>query len=199
MLRQDSMGAGMDSVTATAAARVSPGAAYGTVAKWFHWITVGLMAVALPMGFVIQHIKDANKMPFYAVHESAGVLLFVVVFLRLVWRLVVAPPPIDPRIPKPMRIAAEGVHHALYAMLLIQPILGFVMTNAFGFPLQGETAFLGFIDFPKFMEPREGLAEFLKGLHTIGGWTILTLLVLHIGGAVFHQAIRRDDTLLRMI
>ena len=35
--------------------------------------------------------------------------------------------------------------------------------------------------------------------HTIGGWSILVLLVLHIGGVVFHQAIRRDGTLLRMI
>ena len=43
------------------------------------------------------------------------------------------------------------------------------------------------------------LAGVLQTLHTIGGWTILVLLVLHIGGAMYHQAIRRDGTLLRMI
>ena len=64
----------------------APGAPYGTVAKWFHWITVVLLAIALPMGFVIKHIKDAHKMPFYAIHESAGLTLFVVVLLRLLWR-----------------------------------------------------------------------------------------------------------------
>lgn len=177
----------------------APGAPYGTVAKWFHWITVVLLAIALPMGFVIQHIKDAHKMPFYAIHKSAGLTLFVVVLLRLLWRVFNPPPPLDPRIPRPLRLAADGVHHALYALLLVQPLLGFFMTNAFGFPMQGQTAYLGLFDLPKFMGSVPWLAELLKGLHTIGGWSILLLLVLHIGGAVFHQAIRRDGTLLRMI
>jgi cytochrome b561 len=180
-------------------ARIAPGGAYGRVAKWLHWITVGLMAVALPMGFVIQHIKDAAKMPFYAIHESAGLVIFAVVLLRLVWKQINPPPPLDPAIPRPMRVAAAAVHHTLYALLLIQPLLGFVMTNAFGFPMQGGTAFLGVIDLPKFMEPAEALANTLKLFHTIGGWSILVLLALHIGGAVFHQAIRRDETLLRMV
>ena len=42
---------------------------YNGVSKWFHWVTVGLMAVALPLGFVIKHVKDSDKMPFYAIHE----------------------------------------------------------------------------------------------------------------------------------
>ena len=33
------------------------GPSYNTVSKWFHWVTVGLMAVALPVGVVIQFIK----------------------------------------------------------------------------------------------------------------------------------------------
>ena len=189
----------MDGVTTEAPGRLAPGEPYGRVAKWFHWITVVLIAVALPVGFVIQHIKDDGKMPFYAVHESAGVTLFLVVLLRLLWRWRFPPPPLDPRIPRPMRLAADAVHHALYALLLLQPLIGFFMTNAFGFPLQGATAYLGVIDFPKFMEPMEWLAELLKSIHTVFAWLILALLVLHVGGAVFHQAIRRDDTLLRMI
>ncbi|MBY0329240.1 MAG: cytochrome b [Acetobacteraceae bacterium] len=190
----------MDSMTHQAPGRVAPGgAAYGTVAKWLHWITAGLMLVALPMGFAIQHVKDASKMPFYAIHESAGVTIFVVVLIRIVWKRISPPPPLDPAIPRPMRVAATAVHHALYAMLLIQPLLGFFMTNAFGFPMRGQTAYLFLIDFPKFMDAAPGLAEWLKTFHVIGGWTILVLLVLHIGAVVFHQAIRRDDTLLRMV
>ncbi|MDO9709599.1 cytochrome b [Paracraurococcus lichenis] len=172
---------------------------YSTLSKWFHWVTVTLLAVALPVGFVIDHIKDADKMPFYAIHESAGVTIFVVVLLRLVWRLVRRPPPLPEHVPAILGKVANGVHHALYALLLLQPILGFLATNAWGFPLRGETAYLGFIDFPKFMETNEDVAAGLQLFHTIGAWTILVLLVLHIGGAVFHQAIRRDGLLLRMI
>lgn len=178
-------------------------ASYGTVAKWFHWITVPLIAIALPVGFIIRYItpegEGVAKMAFYAIHESAGLTIFFVALLRLAWRLMHRPPPHPPGVPRLMARMADGVHHALYAMLILQPLLGFFMTNAFGFPMQGATAYLGFVDFPKFMEAHESLAKVLKGLHTLGGWTILVLLVLHIGGAVFHQAIRRDRTLLRMV
>jgi cytochrome b561 len=176
-----------------------PDGQYTTVAKWFHWLTVGLMAIALPMGFVIKHIRDADKMFFYQVHESAGLLILVVALARLLWRWRHPAPPLPPEIPGAMRAASAAVHHALYALLILQPLLGFFMTNAFGFPMAGATAFLGVIDFPKFMEPVEWLANLLKLLHTIGGWSILVLLVLHIGGAVMHHAVRRDGTLMRML
>ncbi|WP_158292160.1 cytochrome b [Paracraurococcus ruber] len=181
-----------------ASAREAP-LAYGTVAKWFHWVTAALMAVALPVGFVIQHIKDADKMVFYAIHESAGLTILVVALLRLAWRLLVPPPPLPDHVPRLLGRAANGVHHALYALLIIQPILGFLATNAWGFPLQGDTAYLGFIEFPKFTEANEPVAAGLSLMHTIGGWSILVLLLLHVLAVVFHQALRRDGTLLRMV
>ena len=142
---------------------------------------------------------NAVKYGAYAIHESAGVTLFLVVVLRLLWRAIAKAPPLPPTIPVPMRKAAAAVHHTLYALLLLQPILGFVATNAWGFPLQGDTAYLGFIDLPKFMEANSDLAGVLQAIHTYVGWAILVLLVVHIGAAIFHQAIRRDGTLLRMV
>ena len=38
-----------------------PAGQYGAIAKLFHWVTLGLMLMALPLGFVIQHVKDASK------------------------------------------------------------------------------------------------------------------------------------------
>ena len=173
--------------------------AYDRVSKWFHWVTVALMAVALPVGFVIQHIKDDHKMAFYAIHESAGLTLFLVALARLSWRLTHPAPPLPRTVPAPLRAVAWTVHGLLYLALIVQPVLGFVATNAFGFPLQGQTAYLGFIDLPKVMEKNVPLAEAVLGAHVVVGWSILVLLVLHIGGAVFHQAIRRDGLLLRMV
>ena len=65
-----------------------PDGQYGTVAKWFHWITVGLIAIALPTGFVIKFITEASdsvyKMGFYAIHESAGLTILLTAFGRAV-------------------------------------------------------------------------------------------------------------------
>lgn len=172
--------------------------AYPPTSKWFHWISVGLLSISLPTGFVIQHLVEESKGVFYAVHESAGVTLFLVSVARLWWRLRHPVPP-DPALPPLLRRAASGVHHLLYAALILQPLLGFFLTNAFGFPLQGETAYLGLIDFPRFMATDEALGNLLGRLHRILGWTILGLLGLHIGAVIFHQAIRKDGTLLRMV
>jgi len=171
---------------------------YSPTAKWFHWITVALILVALPTGFVIGHIKEASKMDFYAIHESAGLTLLIVSALRL-WYRIRHPVPVEASLPGPMRMAATGVHHALYGALILQPLLGFFATNAFGFPMQGATAYLGFIDLPKFMPVMEGLAKALLWMHQWLGLGIVVLLVAHVGAVIFHQAIRKDDTLIRMV
>ncbi|BDG71443.1 cytochrome b [Roseomonas fluvialis] len=180
-----------------------PHGQYGRAAKWFHWITLGLMLVALPTGFVIKFITGeadgAYKMGFYAIHESAGLTILFAAIARIAWKVRHPPPPHPADLPPMMRKAAAATHHGLYALLILQPLMGFFMTNAFGFPMQGRTAYLGFIDLPKFMEPSEGLANALSWGHTIGGYLFVVLLVAHIGGAVFHHAIRRDGTLMRML
>jgi cytochrome b561 len=101
--------------------------------------------------------------------------------------------------PKLFRVASAAVHHALYGLLILQPVFGFLATNAWGFPMRGATAYLGFIEFPKFMEAWDGLAKILSQFHNIGGWLLVVLIALHVGGALFHHAIRRDGTLMRVI
>ncbi|MBU8541355.1 cytochrome b [Falsiroseomonas tokyonensis] len=176
-----------------------PDGQYSRTAKWFHWLTVPLLFAALSTGLVIRFMKDDAKMPFYALHESLGLLILGLAVARLAWRGISPPPALPPHIPEVQRRAAAMVHHALYAALILQPVLGFLTTNAYGFPLQGQTAFLGFIDLPKFMEAAPGLAGVLHWGHSLLGWAFPLLLAAHIGGAIYHHALRRDGTLLRML
>ena len=138
-------------------------------------------------------------MGFYALHESTGLLILFIAIARLAWRGFSAPPALPDHIPASIRRAANFVHHGLYAALVIQPLLGFLTTNAYGFPMRGATAFLGFIDLPKFMEPWQTLAVVLHWGHSLIGWALPLLLVAHIGGAIYHHALRKDGTLLRML
>jgi len=197
--KRESVMDGMAALPPKGADAAHPAGQYGAIAKLFHWVTLGLMLVALPLGFVIQHVKDASKMGFYALHESAGLTILFVALARLAWRRLSPPPSLPNDMPKLMRTTSTAVHHALYALLILQPLLGFLATNAWGFPMQGATAYLGFIELPKFMETWEGLAKILSLLHSIGGWLLVVLIALHIAGALFHHAIRRDGTLMRMI
>jgi len=87
-----------------------PAGQYGAIAKLFHWVTLGLMLVALPLGFVIQHVKDASKMGFYALHESAGLTILFVALARLAWRWLSPPPSLPNDMPKMFRTASAAVH-----------------------------------------------------------------------------------------
>jgi cytochrome b561 len=176
-----------------------PDGQYSRLAKLFHWTTVPLLFLAIATGLVIRFIKDEPKMGFYALHESTGLIILFLSIARLSWRGFSTPPLLPDHIPAHMRRAASGVHHALYAALIIQPLLGFFTTNAYGFPMQGPTAFLGFIDLPAFMEEAPTLATVLHWAHSLVGWSLPFLLAAHIGGAIYHHALRKDGTLLRML
>jgi cytochrome b561 len=176
-----------------------PDGQYSALAKVFHWVTVPLLVLAIAVGLVIRFMKDDAKMAFYALHESTGLLILFVAVARLLWRLMNRPPALPGHIPAAQRRVADTVHHLLYAALIVQPLLGFFMTNAYGFPLRGETAFLGFIDLPKFMEANEALAGVLHWAHSLIGWALPFLIAAHVGGAIYHHALRRDGTLMRML
>jgi cytochrome b561 len=194
----------MDQTTGAAAPirgqdALHPDGQYSALAKFFHWTTVPLMALAIATGLVIRFMKDEPKMGFYALHESTGLVILMLSLARLTWRAMSKAPALPDHIPPRQRQVANAVHHALYAALIVQPLLGFFTTNAYGFPLQGPTAFLGIFDLPRFMEANETLAAVLHWCHSLVGWTLPVLIVAHVGGAIHHHALRKDGTLLRML
>jgi cytochrome b561 len=176
-----------------------PDGEYSRGAKWFHWLTLPPLALILLSGLTIRFINDEVKMAFYTLHESLGLLVLVLSAARLSWRLTHQPPPMAPTIPALERTAANTVHALLYLLLIVQPLLGFFTTNAYGFPQRDATAFLGFINLPKFMAASPELALSLHWAHSIVGWTLVPLIAAHVGGVLFRHTVRRDDTLLRML
>jgi len=176
-----------------------PDGQYSRGSKWFHWLTVPPLVVILLSGLTIRFINEDVKMRFYTLHESLGLLMLMLAAARLTWRLTHAAPPMADHIPAAIRRGAGAVHALLYLALIVQPILGFFTTNAYGFPQRGATAFLGFIQLPKFMDAAPELARTLHWCHSILGWTLFPLIAAHIGGVLYHHVVRRDGTLFRMI
>ncbi len=176
-----------------------PDGEYSRGAKWFHWLTVPPLALILLSGLTIRFINDEVKMAFYTVHESLGLLVLLLSAARLSWRLTHQPPPMASAIPALERAAANTVHTLLYVLLIVQPLLGFFTTNAYGFPQRDATAFLGFVNLPTFMEAAPELARSLHWAHSIVGWTLVPLIAAHVSGVLIRHVLRRDGTLLRML
>ena len=92
---------------------------FGTVSRLFHWVTVLLVAVMIPVGLVMtQDIPRSVQDPLFILHKGLGPIVLVVVLLRLGWRAFHPAPPLPASVP-PLQARARGlVHGALYFFLI---------------------------------------------------------------------------------
>jgi cytochrome b561 len=49
------------------------------------------------------------------------------------------------------------------------------------------------------LDQKHSLHEPLESTHLILAWSAIVLIVLHVAGALYHQFLRRDDVLKRML
>src|ERR1700757_4186058 len=84
--------------------------------------------------------------------------------------------------------AGAGSHSLLYALMLLQPIIGWLGASAFGAVVN----VFGLFDLPVLLHQDKGLAALLFLIHKIGAFMLAALVTLHIGGALLHLVVRRD-------
>ena len=175
-----------------------PALRYPAASRWLHWLTAALVPVIIVAGIWIHYFEPADeafKLRLYNIHESLGVIVFVLVLIRL-WNRYRNPPPALPAdTPAAIRIAAHATHIALYALLVIMPVIGFLATNAWGFPL----SVFGVLPLPSPVGKDEDLAKLLSLLHWCGAIAIVLLIAGHLTGVIYHTFIRRDGLLRRML
>jgi cytochrome b561 len=171
---------------------------YPLAARWLHWTTAALVAAMIVVGVWMMYFepKDEDlKLALYDIHQSAGVVVFIVVLLRLLRRMANPPAPLPFSIPGGFRLSAYANHALLYAVLLIQPITGFLETNAYGFPLH----WARLVEIPSPIGEDKALAPILSDLHWGGAVLLVVLIGAHICGAFYHGVIRRDGVVQRML
>ena len=171
---------------------------YPPAARWLHWLTAALVLAMFVFGIWMTWFEpkdEATKYLLYDIHESAGVALFVLVLMRLLRRLANPPAPLPGSVPGLFRFAAHVNHALLYAVLLIQPVIGFLATNAWGFPL----VWAHLVPIPSPVGKNEPLATILSGVHWYGAVLLVLLIGAHLGGAFYHGVIRRDGVVQRML
>jgi cytochrome b561 len=171
---------------------------YAAPARGIHWITAALVGVIIFLGLWIAYFRpeeEAFKLRLYNVHESLGVTVWVLTLIRLAYRRRHPPPPLAADTPAAIRVAAHATHVSLYVLLLTLPVIGFLATNAWGFPL----SVFGALPLPSPVGKDEELAKVLALAHRIGAFAIIALIGGHIAGALYHTFIRKDGLLRRML
>jgi cytochrome b561 len=164
--------------------------------RLMHWLSAGLVLSVFVLAFSIDLATSrALHTAFLQVHRSVGLTVWVVTLLRLAWRHFAKYPDWPNDMSQTMRVAAMASEYGLYALLLAQPILGILQTNAYGDHVN--LFFIG--QLPALIEKNRPLAQQLLTVHKALGFSLLGLIALHVSAALFHHFWLRDDTLTAML
>ncbi len=170
---------------------------YGRVSRIVHWTTAILFIALIPIGIFASMIPTDSWFvrPYYVVHKTIGVTVFVLLVFRLLWNRHSKRPELDASLKPAERKWAHRVHITLYVMMLAVPITGYVMTSMHGFGtyifeweippiLPKSQAYIIWGTFHKYLLP----------------YLLYIILGAHILGALKHHFIdKHDGALKRMV
>jgi cytochrome b561 len=169
---------------------------YGNGARLAHWLTLLLLIGSFGLGWTMTDLDVSPlRLKLYAYHKWLGVTIFMLVALRLIWRLVSPPPPLPAHLPGWERRAADVSHHLLYLLLFAVPLSGWLMSSAKGF----QTVLFGLWPIPDLLTKNPPLGAALEAVHETLTWIFLGMIALHAAAALKHHFIDRDEVLARML
>lgn len=140
--------------------------------------------------------KEApNRIDIYNLHKSFGVLVFGLVALRIINRLIYTPPALPNSLLKSEKILAHITHFTLYFLMVAVPLSGYLMSNLFGYTV----SFFG-TRLPSIIKANPDFGMVIHDSHAIFAYIFLSVIVLHIAGALKHRFFDKpeNDVLKRM-
>jgi cytochrome b561 len=166
-------------------------AAYPPPSKLLHWSVAIAVLVQAPLGLSLVYVElGAWQDALFNFHKSLGIVILVLMVWRLLNRVFVGAPSPEPTIAPWQRVVSSAVHGALYLLLIVQPIVGYLANSAFG----ASTPFFGLFEIPPAVA-----ANRLFALHGWIGLILLMLIAVHIAAALQHYFVRKDGVLQRML
>jgi cytochrome b561 len=169
---------------------------YSHAAMALHWLMAILLISLFSLGIYMHELPlSPDKLKLYSWHKWAGVTAFMLVLLRLLWRAGHRPPPLPAAMPGWQKTASHGMHHLLYVLMVAVPLSGWLMSSAKGF----QTVYFGVLPLPDVLGKDKELGELLQTVHKILNLSLAALVVAHVGAALKHHLIDRDDILSRML
>jgi cytochrome b561/polyisoprenoid-binding protein YceI len=175
---------------------------YTAGAKILHWLIALLIIGMLAVGWTMNSLPNGTlKFSLFQWHKSFGITVLLLSLCRLVWRLTHPAPPLPSDMPGWEKFAARATHVLFYVLIIAMPLLGWVMVSAS--PLGLPTILFGVIPWPHLpviptLENKKEVGHMAAEAHGFLAYALAGLLVLHVGAALKHHFIAKDDILTRM-
>jgi cytochrome b561 len=163
-------------------------ARFPAISRFLHWLMAIMVLSMLLIGVGMVATESNRYHVLVSLHKPLGIAILVLVIIRLVNRLLNPPPPLPASLPGWQRMAAEGSHYMLYALMLIMPLIGWGMLSAEPYPV----VLAGSVRLPPILPQSATLYAWLRQLHTVLGYLFFFTFLAHFGAALLHVFVRRD-------
>jgi cytochrome b561 len=169
---------------------------FGAIAQLLHWAIVALIIVQFYLANKGDDLpRGMAKLAVLAQHKSFGITVLALAVIRLIWRFLNPVPAESSALPSWQRFAARASHFALYALIFLIPVAGWLMSSAKAYSV----SWFGLVTLPDFIGQSERAFDFFHELHEILAYSLLVLAILHALAALQHHFIARDNVLRRML
>ena len=172
---------------------------YSAIARLLHWLIAFLIIGQIIGGWLMTHegLPEGMIYDAFQLHKSFGFLVLVLSLVRLVWRLMHRPPPLPAGMKGWEIFVSKITHVVFYGLMIGLPLTGWIHVSAS--PLEIPTVVFGTIPVPHLPVPVDGaFSELFGGFHEFLAFATLGLLALHVGAALKHHFVEKDDVLVRM-
>ncbi|MDA8048531.1 MAG: cytochrome b/b6 domain-containing protein [Rhodospirillales bacterium] len=176
--------------------RADGGADWSRAQRRLHWTNAALILLAFPIAWVMVAVPFRElllKFVLFQVHKTLGLLVLMTGLARVFVRVRHGRPEWDAGLPRWQRKAAERLHVALYILLLLVPVLGYLV--ACTAPIQIPTLFFGIVPVPALFGVNKVWFPVLLNLHRAAAIALVLLAAGHAAAAVHNH--RRGRNVLR--
>lgn len=163
--------------------------AFHPLARLLHWTMALLILAMLFVGVGMVTTVSEKHQWLLALHRPLGAAIFVLALIRIGVRLRFKPPALPADMPALMQFVAHASHWVLYGMMLAMPLIGWAMLSAGGYPIM-----LGHSWHLPPIAPANGvLFAWLREAHGYLAYLFFLTILGHMGAALYHALIRRDE------
>lgn len=165
--------------------------------KWLHWSMAFLFMLMLLAFFGFEQVtNDQEHMTMLTGHSSIGTVVCILLLVRVFKRFIKGDPQPVHDMPVWQISAAKWMHLGLYFMMVLVPLTGYLTANFHQLPVMVFGAFE--LNASSGQTYERATFELLRLVHSTAIKVFMGLLVLHIGAAVYHRAIKKDHVLASM-
>lgn len=170
---------------------------YSGGAILFHWVIAILIVANIAVALVTDDWEGPARASAMGFHKATGLTVLVLSLLRVAWRLLHRPPPFPAGISRLEAITARTVHWLFYALMIVMPLTGWLMTSAS--TSRKPFSWYGFFELPFLpVQGNKAVGGFAHEAHEILGYALIGLIILHLLAALKHHFIGDARLIWRM-